>query len=384
MDSEKYLLAKKTYIDKKYDEAYTYFSEILANDENNYMCYIYRGFCNAFKTTLTKPYQPNLISGFKDAYNKVTDEVYKGDKYKIDSLEVLEEVNKYISFCINMYYEKFTSEYDKYKEDKQKIVDYKKSSGDQTNTKFIEENNAKIDERYAKAIVDLKSALSLTCLTFSTILDFMFSRLTKNEYDIYELNDYVRINAIVSALYNRFKSLKTDETILNKLFVYFDFINKREIKYEEDNKTKYWEEHKEEKDAIIKSINEDNKLIIFKEKQLEELKTKLDGMNFDEVETPSLKKKKEVEGRLELLVNQMATVPALDLKMKKMYSDEKAKLESIIRGLTNNVAIENESAKRDFDREVKELEKSINDIQNEIINLKRNISMNELKLEEKR
>ena len=70
--------------------------------------------------------------------------------------------------------------------------------------------------------------------------------------------------------------------------------------------------------------------------------------------------------------------------MKKMYSDEKAKLESIIRGLTNNVAIENESAKRDFDREVKELEKSINDIQNEIINLKRNISMNELKLEEKR
>ena len=107
-------------------------------------------------------------------------------------------------------------------------------------------------------------------------------------------------------------------------------------------------------------------------------------MNFDEVETPSLKKKKEVEGRLQLLINQMATVPALDLKMKKMYSDEKAKLESIIRGLTNNVAIENESAKRDFDREVKELEKSINDIQNEIINLKRNISMNELKLEEKR
>ena len=96
MDSDKYILAKQTYFSKKYDEAYTYFSEALSNNEKDYMSILYRGFCFAFKTTLTKPYHPNLISSFKDAYAKIDEETYKSDKYKMDSLEIFEEVNKFI------------------------------------------------------------------------------------------------------------------------------------------------------------------------------------------------------------------------------------------------------------------------------------------------
>ena len=384
MDSEKYLLAKRTYYDKKHDEAYTYFSEVLSNDEKDYMSVLYRGFCYAFKTTLTKPYHPNLISSFKDAYAKISEDVYKSDKYKMDSLEIMEEVNKFIVYCLEMYYNKFTSEYDKYKEDKKKIEDYVKFSGAQGNVESITENTNKVNERYAKAIIDLKAGTSLTIVTFNSILNYMLSNVMKNEYEIYSLDDYIRIKVIIESLYNRFKSLKTDENHLNKTNEFFTFVSEKVDKYEEENKNKYWSEHQEEKDNMLKSMEEDKQSIEAKQKEIEELQTKLDSMDFSEIETPSLIKRKEVEGRLELLINQMNNSGRLDLKTKKLYENEKAKLESIIRGLTTNVNIENESAKIEFEKEKKDLETTINNLQNDIVNLKRNIAMNELKLNERR
>ena len=36
--------AKRIYYEKKYDEAYSMFSEVISNDPNNYMAVIYKGF----------------------------------------------------------------------------------------------------------------------------------------------------------------------------------------------------------------------------------------------------------------------------------------------------------------------------------------------------
>ena len=232
--------------------------------------------------------------------------------------------------------------------------------------------------------MDLKTGVVLTNVTFNTILDFMLSNLMKNDYEIYSLDDYTRINVIVESLYNRFKTLKTDDNHLNKTNEILSFVSNKVTKYEDEGRNKYWSEHAEEKENMLKEMEIDKQAIEEKQKEIDELKVELDGMNFDEVETPSLLKRKEVEGRLQLLINQRNNSGALDSKMKKLYDDEQAKLESIIRGLTTNVEIENKGAKIEFDKKKKDLETQINDLQNDIVNLKRNIAMNELKLSERR
>ncbi len=379
MSSERYITAKNAYKNKSYDESFAYFEEALKEDPSNYMSIVYQGFCRAYKTTLKEPHTQELVIFIKKAFELIDEEKYKGEEYKKNSFEIIEELNLFMIHLLNMYYSKFNDEYKAYSEEKTKIENYYKYSGGQVNNKNALIAIDKMNNRYKEAMKDFKQSINLTATCFNGILIIMFNNLFKG-IEIYSLDNYISLKKIIETIYSRFKSLKLEETTLLNTEKIFNFISKKVDNYEEDNKTKYWTEHSEEKTNILEKIETDKKTIEEKQKLIEELKQKRDNMSFKAIETVSAQKKREFETKLSQLDNQIASLGKFDIKAKKMLNEEKFKVQSIIKKLDNNIKMENESIKNNFDKEKMELNTKINNLENDIVNLKRDITKNEEQL----
>ncbi len=228
--------AKRIYYEKKYDEAYSMFSEVTSNDPNNYMAVIYKGFCKVYKTTLTEPHHVDMVSAIKDGF-ALARSLNDKPNYHNDCLEVINEVNKFILQSVKMYYDKFDFEHNEYVKNKKNALDYEKYSGKQVNAKYEEERVEQIENKYKKEQTDYITGINLTGVTFNTSLEIVLYDVMNTNTELFNLDNYITLLSIVKSTLNRFKDVKMSMQVLDKTKRLYDFC---------EGKVKYYQAGKKE------------------------------------------------------------------------------------------------------------------------------------------
>ncbi len=383
MEDEKLLHAKQVYLEKKYEEANSLFSEIIAST-NNYIAVIYKGFNNAYQTTLETPHHVDMVSGIKQGYEIVRSQSEKPINYVTVNLDVINEIDKFTIFSVQMYLDKFNYEYNDYATKKKKITDYNKYSGDQTNTKYVDKELKEIEEKYAKEQTKYMTGINLTAVAYNTSMEIVLSDVMNNQEDIYTLDNYITLLSITKSIYYRLKDCKVDNKILEKSKELFDFCNKKVSYYQDGIKEEYWNQHKGEKEEIETKIKEAKDNIKLKEDEIQKLETEKSKLTLDLNMSISYRKQQEFKTKLETINNSINSLGVFDLKKKKDLLAEKMKTEDIIRRLDNNIKSETADVEAKFNDQKKAIDNKINQLQNDIINLKRSIDLNEKLLNQNR
>ncbi len=383
MDDEKFLHAKKVYLEKKFEEANSLFSEIIAST-NNYKAIIYKGFNKAYQTTLETPLHAELVSSLKEGYSVVRSKELNKEEYINNNLEIISEINNFIIYSIKMYLDKFTSDYNEYINNKKKIEDYNKFSGEQTDQKYVEKQTKEIEEKYSKAKNDYLAGISLTAVAYTAGMEIVLYDVMNTKEEIYTLENYNTILSITKSLYSRFKDSKLGEPLLSKVKSIYDFCADKVAVYQGGKNTEYWNNHQEEKKKLEDEIEESKKEIENKTKEIEALNEEKSKLTLDLNTSLSYNKQQEVKKQLEGVNSKLSQVGVLNIKAKKELTEEKTKLEDIIRRLDNNIKSEKEEADSKFNSQKKAIDNKINQLQNDIINLKRKIDNNEKLLSQNR
>jgi len=381
---EKLAQAKKIYFEKKYDEAYSLFSEVIANEPNNYIAIAYRGFCLVYKTTLTEPHHVDMVAAIKQGYEVARSLSEKPISYSNDCLELINEVNKFSLTSLQMYTDKFNFEYNEYVKKKKETLDYESYSGKQGNTKYIQEKIEELETKYKKEQVDYMTGINLTGVAFNTSLEIILYDVMKTNIELFTLENYTTILSIVKSIYTRFKEARMNTQILEKTKVLFDFCTSKVNHFQTDKKEEYWATHKEEKEELENKIKTAKEEINKKEEEIINLGESKKKLTLDLSESPSYLHQQENIRKLAKVNDTLNSLGAFDIKTRKKLLDEKEKLEKIVKGLGENVKNEKAAVEEKFKSEKKAIEDKINQLQNDILNLKRDISSYERTLNQNR
>ena len=382
MDDERFLRAKKVYLEKKFEEANSLFSEIIAYS-NNYMAIIYKGFNKAYQTTLTDPHHVDMVTAIKEGY----DVVRRGslpENYINNNLEIISEIDKFTMFSLQMYIDKYTYEYNEYKNKKKQTNDYNKYSGDQSNVDYVEKKLNEIEENYKKAQNDYLAGISLSAVAYATSMEIVLDDVLTTKEEIYSLDNYISLTSITKSIYSKFKDSKLGEPLLSKVKKLYDFCNDKVNYLQTGKKEEYWASHKEEKEELESKIKQAKDDISSKEQEIEKLNKDKSELTLDLSTSPSYIKQQEFIKKLDEVNKKLDKVSILDLKKKKELNEEKNKLVDIIRRLGNNVKSERDEVEDKFKNEKKAIDDKINQLQNDIVNLKREIDSNEKLLNQNR
>ncbi len=375
--------AKRIYYEKKYDEAYSMFSEVISNDPNNYMAVIYKGFCKVYKTTLTEPHHVDMVSAIKDGF-ALARSLNDKPNYHNDCLEVINEVNKFILQSVKMYYDKFDFEHNEYVKNKKNALDYEKYSGKQVNAKYVEERVEQIENKYKKEQTDYITGINLTGVTFNTSLEIVLYDVMNTNTELFNLDNYITLLSIVKSTLNRFKDVKMSMQVLDKTKRLYDFCEGKVKYYQAGKKEEYWAAHKEEKDDLENKIKQAKEEINRKEEEIINLGESKKKLTLDLSESPSYIHQQENIRKLAKVNDTLNSLGAFEIKKRKKLLEEKEKLEVIIKGLGENVKNEKATVEENFRSEKKAIDDKINQLQNDILNLKRDISNNEKLLNQNR
>ena len=349
----------------------------------NYMAIIYKGFNNAYQTTLEMPHHVDMVSAIKEGYDVVRSS-NKPDNYVNNNLEVISEINNFTIFSIKMYMDKFAYEFNEYKTKKKKTNDYDKYSGEQTNIKYVEKTLSEIEEKYKVEQSHYLTGISLSAMAYHTSMDIVLDDVLNSKEEIYSLDNYISLLSITKAMYSRFKDAKLGEPLLSHVKKLYDFCNDKVNFYQTGRKEEYWGAHEEEKNDIENKIKQCNEEIKNKEKEISDLEENKSKLTLDLSTSQSYIRQQEFIKKLDDVNKQIDKLGLLDIKNKKKLNNEKKELIEIIRKLGNNVKSEKEEVEEKFKNEKKAIDDKINQLQNDIVNLKRDISNNEKLLNQNR
>ena len=384
MVEEKYFNAKNVYLNKNYDEAYSLFNEIVLLDPNNYMSIIYKGFCLVQKTTLTEPHHVDMVTAIKNGFDVMRKLPERPTNYVSECIEVINEMNKFISFSANLYLEKFNYEYNEYVKNKKETSQYRDYSGAQGISEFVEEKLKEIEDKYVKEQKDYITGISLTAAAYNTCMEIiLYDAMSSNE-EVYTLDNYITLTSITKSNYSRFKDIKVPKQVLEKSEKIYAFCNGKVEFYQNNKKDEYWASHAEEKTELENKIKQDQENIRLKEEEIINLSESKKKLTLDLSESPSYLQQQEHIRKLADVNNQLLSLGAFDIKTRKKLLDEKEKLEEIVKGLGQNVKNEKDAVEEKFKADKKAIDDKINQLQNDIINLKRDISNNERLLNQNR
>ena len=384
MVDEKYINAKSVYLNKNYDEAYSLFNEIVLLDPNNYMSIIYKGFCLVWKTTLTEPHHVDMVSAIKNGFDVLRKLPEKPNNYVSECIEIINELNKFVMFSAKLFLDKFNYEYNEYVKNKKKTNEYKDYSGAQGNTSFVEENLKKIEEKYVKEQKDYITGISLTAAAYNTSMEIILYDVMNGTEEVYSLDNYITLLSISKSIYARFRDIKVPKQVLDRTEAIYNFCNKKVDYYQNNKKEEYWSNHSEEKTDIENKIKQDKESINQKEEEIINLTESKKKLTLDLSESPSYLHQQEHIRKLADVNNTLLSLGAFDIKKRKQLLDEKEKLEGIIKGFGQNIKNEKEAVENKFKADKKAIDDKINQLQNDIINLKRDISANERLLNQNR
>ena len=381
---EKLGQAKQIYFAKKYDEAYSMFSEIIANEPNNYMAIIYRGFCLVYKTTLTEPHHVDMVAAIKQGFDTLRKQSEKPISYVSDCLEIINEVNKFILSSLKMYSDKFNFEYNEYVKNKKNTLDYEKYSGQQGNLEYVETKKEELETKYKKDQVDYVTGINLTGVAFNTSLEIILYDVMKTNVELFNLDNYTTMLSIIKSTFTRFKEARMSNQVLEKTLVLYNFCNDKVNRFQEGKKEEYWSSHKEEKVELETKIKQDKEEITKKEKEISDLEESKTRLTMDLSASPSYIHQQENIRKLTQVNDTLNKISAFDIKTKKKLTEEKTRLEKVIKGLGENVKREKIEIEEKFKSDKKAIEDKVNQLQNDIVNLKREISNNEKLLNQNR
>ena len=384
MVEEKYFNAKNVYLNKNYDEAYSLFNEIFLLDSNNYMSIIYKGFCLVWKTTLTEPHHVDMVTAIKNGFEVIRKLPERPVNYVSECIEIINEMNKFVLYTLNLYLDKFNFEYNEYVKNKKETVHYRDYSGNQGNTEFVEKKLKEIEDRYLKEQRDYITGISLSATSFNVSVEIILSDVMHGGEEVYSLDNYITLLSIVKSTLTRFKDIKVPKEILERTEIIYNFCNKKVELYQNSRKEEYWASHSDEKTEIENKIKQAQESIKQKEEEIINLGESKKKLTLDLSESPSYLHQQEHIRKLAAVNNTLLSLGAFDIKKRKQLLDEKAKLEEIIKGLGQNVKNEKEAVETKFKADKKAIDDKINQLQNDIINLKRDINNNERLLNQNR